>query len=107
MQMKVQVVCFYLFIYLFFASLSGKKVNVSLRLFDIQLSFTRRHLKGPTHSMPSRRDALLPSTTFFMVDIDNFLFLLDSTCQVDLAMPYGSKNDKHILLRNEEIEEID
>ena len=80
---------------------------VSKTFKQIQLSFTRRHLKGPTHFMPSRRDALLPSMTFFMVYIDNFLSLLDSTCQVDLAMPYGSKNDIHILLRNKEIEEID
>ena len=68
----------------------------------VQLSFTRRHLKGPTHFMPSRRDALLPSMTFFMVYIDNCFFVRDSTCQIDLAMPHGRKQFK-----NKEMEETD
>ena len=64
----------------------------------IQLSFTRRHFKGPTNFMPSRRDALLPSMTFFMVYIDNCFFA--RTYQLDLAMPHGRKQ-----LRNKEMEE--
>ena len=47
--------------------------------------------------MPSRRDALLPSMTFCMVYHDNCFFLLGSTCQIDLAMPCGRRNDIQIL----------
>ena len=56
--------------------------------------------------MPSRRDALLPSMALSMVYIDNYFFLIHYL-SIDLAMPFGRKNDVDILLRNKEMEETD
>ena len=67
-----------------------------------QLSYTGRHLKGPTHFMPSRQDAILPSMTFSMVYIGNFFFLIDCTCPIKLLR---GKNNRDLLHRDKEMEE--
>ena len=67
-----------------------------------QLSFTGRHLKGPTHFMPSRQYAILPSMTFSMVYIGDYFFLVDCTCPIKLRR---RKNDVDLLHRDKELEE--